>query len=190
MHPRQWGARVRQLFFELEACLRKPTFVKDSNRSHWGDGLTTLEGSAWQARRRLLRPSFSAAHLSGRLSIIAQCARDMLAAWAPECEAGLLRELRILTARIAARLVLDADLEGCGSSEGRSGVLPFSEAYGEVYYSAPGGDPTAPLIMVRPRAPRQMHPLFALSRSGSPAVSTAVTCSRISSTHGFLTAHG
>ena len=148
--------QVRQLFFELEACLRKPTFVKDSNRSHWGDGLTTLEGSAWQARRRLLCPSFSAAHLSGRLSIIAQCARDMLAAWAPECEAGLLRELRILTARIAARLVLDADLEGYGSSEGRSGVLPFSEAYGEDYSSAPGGDPTAPLIMVRPRAPQQM----------------------------------
>jgi len=42
---------VRALFFEHEACLRKPEFVKDSNRGYWEDGLTTLEGPAWEARR-------------------------------------------------------------------------------------------------------------------------------------------
>ena len=35
-------------------------------------------------------------------------------------------------------------------------MLPFAEAYGEDYASIPGGDPTAPLVMVRPRAPRRM----------------------------------
>ena len=74
----------------------------------------------------------------------------------PTPSADLLEELRILTARIAARVVLDAELEGYGPSEGRSGVLPFAEAYGEDYASTPGGDPTAPLVMVRPRAPRRM----------------------------------
>ena len=66
------------------------------------------------------------------------------------------RELRILTARIAARWCWTRKLEGYGPSEGRSGVVPFDEAYGEDYASMPGGDPSGPLVMVRPRAPRRM----------------------------------
>jgi len=150
--------QVRELFFEREACLRKPEFVKDSNRGHWGDGLTTLEWSACQARRRVLRPSFRARPVSSCLPAVAQCTAEMLNAWAPHSEADLLRELRILTARIAARVVLDAELEGYGPSAGRSGMLPFAEAYGEDYASTRtrGGDPIAPLVMVRPRAPPRM----------------------------------
>jgi enediyne biosynthesis protein E7 len=148
--------QVRELFFEHDACLRKPEFVKDSNRGHWGDGLTTVEGSAWQARRRVLRSSFRSGPIALRLPVVAQCTQGMLDAWAPDGEADLERELRILTARIAARVVLDAELEGYGPGKGRSGVLPFAEAYGEEHVSTPGGDPTAPLIMVRPRAPRRM----------------------------------
>jgi cytochrome P450 len=147
---------ARELFLEREACLRKPEFVKDSNRGHWGDGLTTLEGSTWQARRRMLQSSFRAQHVARYLPVVAECTRHMLAAWGPDCEVDLVKELRILTARIAARLVLDAELEGYGTGMGRSGVLPFGEAYGEDYLSVPGGDATAPLIMKRPRAPRRM----------------------------------
>jgi enediyne biosynthesis protein E7 len=150
------AAQVHELFFEREACLRKPEFVKDSNRGHWGDGLTTLEGSAWHSRHQVLRSCFRARHVPRCLPVVAQCTGDMLDAWAADGKVDLLKELRILTARIAARVVLDAELEGYGPSEGRSGVLPFAEAYGEEYVSAPGGDPTAPLIMVRPRAPRRM----------------------------------
>jgi unspecific monooxygenase len=147
---------VRELFFEREACLRKPEFVRDSNRGHWGDGLTTLEGSAWHARRRALRSCFRARHVPFRLPVVAECTEDMLDAWAPDGEVDLSEQLRILTARIAARVVLDAELEGYGPGEARSGVLPFAEAYGEDYVSAPGGDATAPLVMTRPRAPRRM----------------------------------
>ena len=155
------ASQVRELLFEREACLRKPEFVKDSNRGHWGDGLTTLEGSAWQAHRQALRPSFRPRPVSDRLPVVAECAGDMLDAWGGEPEPNkvidLARELRILTARIAARVVLDAELEGYGPSERRSGIVPFDELYGEDYASAPGGDPTGPLVMVRPRAPRQME---------------------------------
>jgi len=148
--------QVHELFFDREAYLRKPEFVKDSNRGHWGDGLTTLEGPAWQARRRILRPSFRARPISTFLTTVAHCTVDMLRASAPHSEADLLRELRILTGRIAARVVLDAEVEGYGPSEGRSGMLPFAEVYGEDYVSTPGGDSIAPLVMVRPRAPRRM----------------------------------
>jgi enediyne biosynthesis protein E7 len=148
--------QVRELFFAYEACLRKPEFVKNSNRGHWGDGLTTLEGASWQARRRLLRPSFGTRRVSARLSVVAECTRDMLETWHPHGDADLLQPLRILTARIAARIVLDADVEGYGSSAHRSGLLPLAEAYGEEYVSTPSGDPFARMVMVRPRAPRQM----------------------------------
>src|SRR5271166_49608 len=149
------GPEVRELLLDRESQLRKPEFVKDSNRGHWGDGLTTLEGDDWRSRRQILRRSFSGRRLSSRLSVAAQCAADMVVRWKPSSEGDLLRELRILTARIAARVVLDADLEGC-PGEGRAGVLPFPEAYGESYSSAPGGDLAAPLLMTRPRAPRRM----------------------------------
>jgi len=36
-------------------------------------------------------------------------------------------------------------------------MVPFGELYGEDYASAPGGDPSGPLVMVRPRAPRRME---------------------------------
>jgi cytochrome P450 len=148
--------QVRELLFNHEACLRKPEFVKDSNRGYWGDGLTTLEGAAWQTRRGMLQPSFRAKFVSRWLSTVAQFTADLLETWTPGSEADFLKQLRILTARIAARIVLDAELEGYGSKEGRSGLLSISEAYGEDYASSPGGDPTAPLVMIRPRAPRRM----------------------------------
>jgi enediyne biosynthesis protein E7 len=152
------GARhVRQLFSAREAYLRKPEFVKDSNRGHWGDGLTTLEGAVWQARRRVLRSCFGASLMTRWLSVAAECTKDMLDAWRPDCELDLLKELRILTARIAVWVVLDAELEGYGPGEERSGVIPFAEAYGETYLGTAGGDATAPLVMPRPRAPRRMN---------------------------------
>jgi enediyne biosynthesis protein E7 len=151
------AAEVRELFFDREAFLGKPEFVKDSNRGHWGDGLTTLEGMAWQSRRRVLRPLFNARTLSSWLSVVLESTREMLDTWTLDSEVNLLKELRILTARIAARRIFDAELEGYGDVEGRSGVLPFSEALGEEYAGAPGGDATAPLVMLRPRAPRRME---------------------------------
>jgi enediyne biosynthesis protein E7 len=147
---------VRALFLNRGRCLRKPEFVKDSNRGHWADGLTTLEGPAWQARRTMLRASFKARPFSHYASPIAECTEDMLDQWAIGREVDLAKELRILTARIAARIVLDAEIEGYGPVDRRSGVLPFAEAYGEDYISTPGGDTTAPLVIKRLRAPRRM----------------------------------
>ena len=83
------ASQVRELLFEREACLRKPEFVKDSNRGHWGDGLTTLEGSAWRAHRQALRPSFRSAT---RVAIVCR-------SW-PNMHGG---HARCLGARVARR---------------------------------------------------------------------------------------
>jgi enediyne biosynthesis protein E7 len=164
------AAEVHELFFRREACLRKPEFVKDSNRGHWGDGLTTLEGPIWRARRRARRSSFAPRTISRCLAVVAECTQDMLEARIAEYEPDLLKVLRILTARIAARVVLNAELEGYGCPEGRSGVLPLAEAYGEEYVSAPGGDSAAPLVIMRPRAPRRIDNVVRIvdERIGNP----------------------
>ena len=49
--------QVRELFFEREACLRKPEFVRDLNRGYWGHGLTTLEGTAGVSAARCCDPA-------------------------------------------------------------------------------------------------------------------------------------
>ena len=148
---------VRELFFERETCLRKPEFVKDSNRGHWGDGLTTLEGvglaGAPPGPAALLQggigfafavrggPVHSGHAWTRGLPIRGRPAQGIAHPHGPD--------------RCAGRCWTQS-LEGYGPEQGRSGVLPFAEAYGEEYVSTPGGDPTAPLVMMRPRAPRRM----------------------------------
>jgi enediyne biosynthesis protein E7 len=145
---------VRELFNRHARCLRKPEFVKDSNRGYWGDGLTTLEGDVWRQRRHLLRASLGAHAVAARLPTIVECTRDMLSSWTPAHEIDLLHELRLLTSRIAARTMLGADIEGRGRPHECAGMLPHAEAFGEDRAGVAGGDPTAPLVLIRPRAPR------------------------------------
>ncbi|MEP2031509.1 MAG: cytochrome P450 [Paracoccaceae bacterium] len=144
---------IRELLFKREGSMRKPEFVKDSNRGHWGDGLTTIDGPGWSPRRRILRPAFRASPVADRLPVVAKLAQEMLAKWRPDTDIDLTHELRLLTARIGARQVLNAELEGFGPGEGRSGILPVSMAYGEDFTSGPSRDEVSPLQMRRPRAP-------------------------------------
>jgi len=152
------GAReARELLTEHEYQLHKPEFLKASNRGHWGDGLTTLEGRAWADHRRQLQPSFRALAVAKRLAVVNACTHDMLDRWPAAGPVDLAHELRVLTARIALRTVLSADLQGFGS-----GTIPFDEAYGEDFAGTGSGDPDAPWVMTRPRAPRRMDTVLGL----------------------------
>ncbi|MEX0277217.1 MAG: cytochrome P450 [Ruegeria sp.] len=147
---------VRDLFRFHEAHMRKPRFLRDSNRGHWGDGLTTLEDpDVWRARRYQLLPLFRAALRKPRLLIAAELARSMAESWAGRSSVNLPHEIRLLTARIALRTVIDADLEGYVDGRGRSGLVPFAEGYGEDFTSPSDMTPGA-LRMTRPRAPKDM----------------------------------
>lgn len=156
------AAAVRTLFTACEPFLHKPDFVKDSNRGHWGDGLTTLEDDAWRAHRRLLRPAFRPALLNPHLALVAHCTEAMLDSWGEDGRIDLGTALRLLTARIAVRRALDAEVDGLGPAAGRAGVVPVEEAVGEDYTGTAGGDPEAPLAMTRPRAPRRMDAVIGL----------------------------
>jgi cytochrome P450 len=148
---------ARRLLTAYEHCLRKPEFLKASNRGHWGDGLTTLEGQDWARHRRLLQPSFRAGNVAARLAVVQSCTNDMLDRWPDEGAVDLAHELRVLTARIALRTVLGADVQGYGT-----GTVPFEEVYGEDFSGTGSGDPAAPWVMTRPRAPRRMDTVLAL----------------------------
>jgi len=156
------ASAVRALFFGHGDCLHKPEFVKSSNRGHWGDGLTTLEEEAWRTQRRRMRPAFAPAALEAHLAVVARCTEAMLAGWGEGGIIDLGSALRMLTARIAARRVLDADIEGYGPAAGCAGLIPVEEAIGEDHVGVPGGDLQAPLTMTRPRAPRRMDRVVAL----------------------------
>lgn len=151
------GAKqVRELFRDCETYLRKPEFVKDSNRGFWGDGLTTLESEHWRHRRAALRPIFTAKSIPARQALVSECTTDMLDEWRPDTIICLRHKLRMLAARIATRTILGADVEGFGSGANRSGILSREQAFGEDYHSVFGGDSTAPLSLIRPRAPQNM----------------------------------
>ncbi len=154
------AAQVHELFARFEPCLRKPEFIKDSNRGYWGDGLTTLEGPAWQSRRRLLGSCFRPEFLAHHLSIVSACTGDMMDRWAAGSQADLADDLRVLTARIAVKTVLGVELDGFAAADESRTTVPFSEAYGEPYVGARGGDATASLVVVRPRAPRSLDTII------------------------------
>ena len=78
--------QVRELF-EREACLRKPEFVKDSNRGYWGDGLTTSRGRPGRHTAGCCGPASWRRRVALCLPMVAQCTQDMLDRWrASDCE--------------------------------------------------------------------------------------------------------
>lgn len=147
---------VETLLRSCEPFLEKPDFVSASNRGHWGDGLTTLDGGDWQARRRLLRPQFRPKEIGPRLDIVAECTADLMRSWRAGAVIELTQEIRLLTARIAARTVMGVDIEGWGNPDTCAGMLPFKEIYGEDFAAFEDDDPDAVLRMIRPRAPRDL----------------------------------
>jgi cytochrome P450 len=146
---------ARQLLTVHEHHLRKPEFLKASNRGHWGDGLTTLEDADWASHRQWLQPSFRAAAVAARLAQVQACTHQMLDHWPTHGTVDLARELRLLTARLALRQVLSEDVQGFG------GRIPFDEAFGEDFAGTGSGDPDTPWVMTRPRAPRRMDTVLA-----------------------------
>ncbi len=156
---------ARNLFRFHEADLRKPDFLRASNTGYWGEGLTTLDDpEIWRQRRQLLLPLFRAALREPRLFLTGELTETITAHWVDREPIDLAHEVRLLIARIALRTVLDADLEGWGSAQERSGLVPYLEGYGEDFTATAGGT-EGTVQMARPRAPRNMDGVLAIIRA-------------------------
>lgn len=148
---------VREVLVERIDGVGKPEFLRASNRGRWGDGLTTLEGERWQARRGCLRGAFGPERVEAHREVVRAHARRMVGGWQPGEVIDLRHEIRRLTAASAVRFVLGAEVEGWGDASSpppRSTVVPWDEAYGEDFTAVAGGD--VPLALTRPRAPTAM----------------------------------
>ena len=124
---------IQQTFSDNWQKLNKPELLRASNRSYWGDGLTTLEGNEWKKRRRLMQPAFHEKHITAYASTIIDCTQDLLKNWRHGQVVNIEKEMFALTVRIAVRLLFDAELEGFNSANDykyRSGIIPFEEAKG------------------------------------------------------------
>ena len=153
---------VQTLFVQHESDMVKPDFLSGSNRGHWGDGLTTLEGAAWQARRPVLRPSFQPQALDARLETTRRCVLELIARWQDQGCIDLARDLRILTARLAFRSVLGADIDGEELPADETDLVPMAEAFGEDFMAQATGYDIPGFAMTRPRAPADMSRTVAL----------------------------
>jgi cytochrome P450 len=151
---------IKQVFLTRPDAFGKPEALRASNRGYWGEGLTTLEGEAWQARRRLMQPLFHRTEIAKLAPAIVACARDMVASWRPDIPIPVARACLALVARIAWRTVLGADFDehagGAGGSSAAAEIVPAREARG-VEYVVPllqGESGTVPIV--RARAARRM----------------------------------
>ncbi|HEU4327308.1 MAG TPA: cytochrome P450 [Roseiflexaceae bacterium] len=151
-------ASVQQVFAGERHSFQKPEALHASNRGYWGDGLTSLEGAAWLRMRRLLQPAFHPHHLARFAPVIVECAQDMLAGWQPGAWVDVTQASLDLVARIAARTVLDADVEGhagrCPRSA-RAGLIPAKELRGVQFAVTLLRGETDAVPMMRPRAGRR-----------------------------------
>lgn len=148
---------VREVLVERLDCIGKPQFLRASNRGAWGDGLTTLEGEAWRARRACLRGVFGRERVRAHRAVARGHARRMVEGWRAGEVIDLRRALRALTAASAVRFVLGAELQGwerAGDPAPRATRVPLAEAYGEDFTAVATGD--VPLALTRPRAPAAM----------------------------------
>jgi enediyne biosynthesis protein E7 len=148
---------VREVLVERIDDVRKPEFLRASNRGRWGEGLTTLEGERWRARRAGLRGAFAPARVEAHRTVVRAHAERMVQGWRVGEAIDLRHELRRFTAACAVRFVLGAEVEGWGEPSRpppRATPVPWVEAYGEDFTAVATGD--VPLALTRPRAPAAM----------------------------------
>jgi cytochrome P450 len=150
---------VKQVCLNNWQKLKKPELIKASNRGYWGDGLTTLEGSIWRKQRHLMQPAFHQNRIATYARTIVDCTREMLANWEAGSMVNIDREMLLLTARIAARTLFDAELEGFGSpvsNQQRSGIIGLAEALGEDLTVTRNSGGSTSTVMTRRRAGEKM----------------------------------
>ncbi len=89
-----------------------------------GEGLLTSEGETWRKQRRLAQPAFHRERLSGFVSTMAECTRDMLARWDREQDGqtpfDAHAEMMRLTFRVVGRTLLSAELDGDAKATGEA----------------------------------------------------------------------
>lgn len=142
---------VKEVFSHDLTYYKKPAFIL-SFGLRYGD--IKLSDEVWRRRSRVVRPAFLHHRVMKSAHTIIECTREMLDRWNPGDIVNVNQEMRNLRVRIAARTILDAEIEGFGDpaeNRKRSGIIPFNEAMGSDFIVAPeeGGPPFASMVRRR-----------------------------------------
>jgi cytochrome P450 len=76
-----------------------------------GDGLLTLEGDAWAARRRATQPAFSRERVAAAVPLIRRALDRTISEWSDGDVREVYADMTALTVRVAARFILGVDLD-------------------------------------------------------------------------------
>ncbi|SFZ86566.1 Cytochrome P450 [Devosia enhydra] len=102
----------------IEQVLVKQHEKFTKNRVFWrqleallGNGLFTAEGASWQRQRKLAAPAFATQPLAGYAPHMVAITEATIAQWRDGQEIDLHKETMTLALRIAAKTLLDADIE-------------------------------------------------------------------------------
>lgn len=136
-------ALIQSVLVEHHDKLRKPEALVVSNRGHWGDGLTSLDGASWRKRKRLMAPLFQRAEVTRWGHEVVGCTQEMIARWRTGLEFRPFDELLDLRSRIAARTLFSAEVPG---------DISLAEARGETFVLTRENCSFPYLGMRRPRA--------------------------------------
>lgn len=142
----------RRVFLNEHNEFKKPDFLRESLRGNWGDAIASMEGEAWRQRRELMQPVFYHQQVSQFSETIIACTEEMLAGWQSGTTINFDEEILTLTARIAARTVLDAELQEFARPEQDvSGLISLQEALGEDFTALRGDDDGSPSVYLQRR---------------------------------------
>lgn len=120
---------VRDVLMAKEQEISKPEFLVQSNRGNYGDGLTSLAGDAWAARRSASARAFTP-------TVLKKMQRDTRSATIilirsisqPSSPVDLSAAMLDLVIRSSARWILSADVDSGDFSH--TGNIPSVEAFG------------------------------------------------------------
>jgi cytochrome P450 len=150
---------VKQVFLDNWSKFGKPDLIKVSNRGYWGDGLTSLEGQPWERRRRLIKPAFHQDRITTFARSIVSCTQDIIECWQAHAIINVDEVMLTLTARIAAKILFDAELEGHESkaiTKTGPDIIHFKEAIGVDFRVSQNGDDFSSTSLIRRRAGQDM----------------------------------
>lgn len=146
---------VKQTLVDNYQNLRKPESIKVSNRGYWGDGLTSLDGTAWRRRKRQIQPLFHRSEVVRWSQSVVESTTAMVAGWQSGMTVPLFQELVDLRARISSRIVLGAEVKRADRdtySGGDEDSISLAEARGQDFVLTTENSGVPFLGMRRPRA--------------------------------------
>ncbi|MFO0956650.1 MAG: cytochrome P450 [Isosphaeraceae bacterium] len=114
-HRRIWALNHPDLIEEVlvtkNRCFTKHFALKTA-RPTLGEGLLTSEGDFWRRQRKLSQPAFHRERVASYAEVMVRYAEELIARWPDGGALDIHEEMMLVTLRIVAKTLFDADVGG------------------------------------------------------------------------------